>query len=312
MVTEREGDRRNGLGLQQRDAKYGSSQKQERGIIFFSRLNPKPFHSFHCSICLSSCKIIGMALTRHLRKILPSSPKSLPFSQQVLEQCHRPQNPNSILAGLIQSNALGISRTSHTRTYMSEMRKSAFQDKMLRLLRNEIQYELDHFPPKQPVTSFGPFILVDKPGEQWIRLKRTFSADEDIKVEASMFDAAIPAPKSSGVDSKENVQLHITMVVNISKPGDDDVLEIMCSAWPDTIEITKVFIRSTKNMPAKPYVGPDFKELDDELQDSLYEFLEARGIGDEIAVFLHEYVKNKGKTEYIRWMDTVKSYMEKS
>ncbi|CAN0862170.1 Uncharacterized protein At2g39795, mitochondrial [Linum grandiflorum] len=248
-----------------------------------------------------------MALTRPLRRIILSSPqKSLAFLHQVRD---RRQIPNSLLQQPIQSDPFGISQ-SHSRTFSSELRKSAFQDKILRLLRNEVQYELDHSPPKQPVTSFGPFTVDDKPGEQWIRLRRKFGEDEEIKVEASMFDAAIPDPKSGGADSKENVQLHITMIVNISKSG-DDVLEIMCSAWPDTIEITKLFIRTANKMPTKPYAGPDFKELDDELQDSLYDLLEERGIGDEIAVFLHEYVTNKGKTEYIRWMDTVKSYMEK-
>jgi complement component 1 Q subcomponent-binding protein len=51
--------------------------------------------------------------------------------------------------------------------------------------------------------------------------------------------------------------------------------------------------------------------LDDELQESLYEFLEARGINDELAVFLHKYMKNKDKTEFFGWMETVKSFIEK-
>lgn len=53
------------------------------------------------------------------------------------------------------------------------------------------------------------------------------------------------------------------------------------------------------------------RELDDELQDALYEFSEERGINDDLAVFLHEYMKNKDKTEFIRWMGTVKSVIEK-
>lgn len=53
-----------------------------------------------------------------------------------------------------------------------------------------------------------------------------------------------------------------------------------------------------------------YRELDEELQDSLYEFLEDRGIDDEMAVFLHEYVKNKDRNEFIRWMGTVKTYIE--
>lgn len=53
------------------------------------------------------------------------------------------------------------------------------------------------------------------------------------------------------------------------------------------------------------------RELDDDLQDSLFDFLEARGITDELAVFLHEYMKNKNKMEVIRWMGRVKTFIEK-
>ncbi|KAJ0075775.1 hypothetical protein Patl1_34705 [Pistacia atlantica] len=49
---------------------------------------------------------------------------------------------------LFISNLNPISQTT-TRNYMGEMRKAAFQDKILRLLRNEIEYELERFPPKQ-------------------------------------------------------------------------------------------------------------------------------------------------------------------
>lgn len=53
------------------------------------------------------------------------------------------------------------------------------------------------------------------------------------------------------------------------------------------------------------------RELDDELQDSLYSFLEERGITDELAVFLHEYMRNKDKTEFIGFMGNLKSCIEK-
>ncbi|KAK4267630.1 hypothetical protein QN277_024383 [Acacia crassicarpa] len=199
-----------------------------------------------------------------------------------------------------------------TYSYVSEMRKSAFEGNILRYLRNEIQYELEHSPPKQPVTKFGSFMVDDRPGEQWIRLKSKFG-DEDIKVEVSSFDGAIPIPNSGDAAKEEDMQLHITFIVNISKGEDGgSVVEIMCSAWPDTIEIKRLFIRASDNSKlTQPYAGPQFKELDDALQDSLYEFLEARGINDELAVFLHEYMKNKNKMELIRWMGLVKSFIEK-
>lgn len=176
-------------------------------------------------------------------------------------------------------------------------------------MRNEIRYELERSPPDEPVSEFDSFIVDERPREQWIKLERKFG-DEDIKIEATMFDGAIPVTKSGGGVSAENEsQLHITLIVNIIKG--DDVFEIICSAWPDSIEIDRFFVRHGNKIGAQPYEGPEFKVLDDEFQDSLYEFLEARGINEELAVFLHKYMKNKDKTEFLRWMGTVKSFIEK-
>ncbi|VVA95864.1 unnamed protein product [Arabis nemorensis] len=193
-------------------------------------------------------------------------------------------------------------------SYVSEMQKSAFQGNILRLIRNEIEYELDHSPPFQPPSSFGPFAIDERPGEQWISLRRKFGEKEDIKIEATMFDKSVPSSKSTSTEPE--YLLHITFIVNISKCGSGETLEIMCSAWPDTIEISKLCVRKSIKSSPSSYGGPEFEELDDNLQDALYQFLEERGISDDLAVFLHQYMKNKGKGEYVRWMESVKSYVE--
>ncbi|KAI4370943.1 hypothetical protein MLD38_019232 [Melastoma candidum] len=195
------------------------------------------------------------------------------------------------------------------RTYISEMRKSAFEGNILRLLRSEIQYELECAPPLEPEKKYDSFTVNERPGEQWVSLKRKFGDNEDIHVEATMFDGAIPASKA-GDGITEEMQLHITLIVNISKGKDDEILEIMCSAWPDSLEIRKLLVRTRQKIPYPIYTGPGFKELDDELQEALYEFLEERGIDDQLATFLHQYMGNKDKIEYIRWMETVKSFVE--
>ncbi|KAK0592058.1 hypothetical protein LWI29_012583 [Acer saccharum] len=96
--------------------------------------------------------------------------------------------------------------------------------------------------------------LVHSRGEQWIRLKGNFGENEDIK-------------------------------------GDGEVLEFLCSARPDSIEITNLFVQGNDKKPSWPYFRPQFKELDD---------------GANFVEFLHEYMLNKDKTEFIRWMETVK------
>ncbi|CAJ1951383.1 unnamed protein product [Sphenostylis stenocarpa] len=212
-----------------------------------------------------------------------------------------------------QQQQLCISRHLFRRSYISEMRKLAFEGNILRLLRNEIQYELQTSPPNNPVAKFNSFMVDGRPGERWITLKRQY-ADEDIKLEVTMFDGAVPAPTptpNGGVTNSDEMQMHITVIVSISKGEDGGVLQIVCSAWPNNVEIKRLFIRADEKIIAEPYTGPEFTDLDDSLQDGLYDFLEVRGINDELAVFLHQYMKHKDKTEVVRWMERVKSFIER-
>ncbi|KAL0354857.1 UNVERIFIED_CONTAM: hypothetical protein Sradi_3932600 [Sesamum radiatum] len=48
-----------------------------------------------------------------------------------------------------QSEPINHFLKSSTRNYVPEMRKSAFEANILRLIRNEIQYELDRSPPAE-------------------------------------------------------------------------------------------------------------------------------------------------------------------
>ncbi|KAF3450955.1 hypothetical protein FNV43_RR07044 [Rhamnella rubrinervis] len=214
-------------------------------------------------------------IIRPLRKALlfPSSSSSSPSKVLALQL----QQP---LLQFAEEKPLSFFKLSphSTRTYISEMRKSAFDGNILRLLRNEIQYEIEGFPPHQPVTAFDSFTVDERPGEQWISLKRKYGENEDIKVEVTMFDGAIPGQTPVAV-----------------------VLEIICFTLPWLSISPRKVVMSWRSCA---------RELDDQLQDSLYEFLEARGISDELAVFLHEYMRNKDKAEFIGWLGTLKSFIE--
>lgn len=121
---------------------------------------------------------------------------------------------------------------------------------------------IDHFDwiCLQSPSSYGPFTVEERPGEQWISLKRKYGEKEDIKVEATMFDRSVPTSKSTRTEPE--FILHITFVVNISKGISGESLEIMCSAWPDNIEISKLCIRKGINSSPSSYGGPEFEYAD--------------------------------------------------
>ena len=150
-----------------------------------------------------------------------------------------------------------------TRTYISDMRRSALVDRLLRSVRSEIS-SLNNFAPPPSPPPPTPFTVVDRPGEQWARLRRVFPAaegeEEEVRVDATLVDGALP-PSRSGADTGGQPRLHISVKVEVSKaarPG--VVLTFECSAWPDEMEVRRVFlVRRGGPAPVQQYVGRQFR-----------------------------------------------------
>ncbi|XP_076900988.1 uncharacterized protein At2g39795, mitochondrial-like [Bidens hawaiensis] len=192
-----------------------------------------------------------------------------------------------------------------SKRYVSDMRNSAFEDRIRRLIRNDIRYELDRSPLTQLVSKFKSFTIDERTGEQWIRLNKKLGNNEEIKLQVTMFQVSAPPQK----DTDNDLELYISMVVDIFKDDETGILEFLCNVWPDSVEIDKVFMHVQDGMTGKPYLGPPFDDLDDELQTSLYDFLETRGINDELAAYLHKCMQHKSKNEYIRWLGNIESFV---
>ncbi|KAK3121805.1 hypothetical protein QOZ80_8BG0661170 [Eleusine coracana subsp. coracana] len=204
-----------------------------------------------------------------------------------------------------------------SRTYISDMRRSAFVDRLLRGLRSEISVLTNAIPPTPPAPP-AKFSLDERPGEQWIRLSRAFpaaeggGAEEEVRVDATLVDGALP-PTRSGADTGGPPRLHISVRVQVSKAARPGVaLTFMCSAWPDEMEVERVFPeRRDGQAPLQPYMGRQFSELDEEMQSAVRDFLEQRGVDDDLAAFLHSYMENKEHSELVRWLKNVEYYIKK-
>ncbi|KAJ4300787.1 Mitochondrial acidic protein mam33 [Kalmusia sp. IMI 367209] len=58
------------------------------------------------------------------------------------------------------------------------------------------------------------------------------------------------------------------------------------------------------------YTGPPFNNLDEDLQVLLERYLEERGINTRMALFIPDYIDHKEQKEYIRWLESVKTFVE--
>ncbi|XP_071696217.1 uncharacterized protein At2g39795, mitochondrial-like [Rutidosis leptorrhynchoides] len=218
---------------------------------------------------------------------------------------HQPFQTNRIVSKYHQTNLFSASALQHNNN------KSPFESNLVRMLTNEIEFESDYAPPHQPDKIFNAFMVEDRPGEQFVTLRGRSTINENIKIEATMFDGyAIVSPNSRGEETEPNTQLHISLLVDISKGEGGDMLEFVCSAWPERFEIQKVYVIGPDRTFTLPYMGPDFRVLNKRFQMALYDFLNARGVNDDLSIFLHRYVWNKDKKEHIQSLKLLKSYVE--
>ncbi|KAE8731675.1 zinc finger protein 1-like [Hibiscus syriacus] len=177
--------------------------------------------------------------------------------------------------------------------------ESPFTANIIRILSNEIEYQHDYAPPS------------DRPGEKWMTMRARYGDNEDIKIETTMFDGCAFVPKPGEDSTGENMVLHISLFVDISKGQGYPEMEILRSAWLDRLEIHKVHLLNRDKIVINPYMGPDFRKMNGKLQETLLDYLKARGVNNELCRFLHEYVMNKDKIELIQWLRNVKSRMQK-
>ena len=52
------------------------------------------------------------------------------------------------------------------------------------------------------------------------------------------------------------------------------------------------------------YAGPEFGNLDEDLQVLFEKYLDERGINTALALFIPDYIEYKEQKEYLRWLES--------
>ncbi|CCO26954.1 Mitochondrial acidic protein mam33 [Rhizoctonia solani AG-1 IB] len=58
------------------------------------------------------------------------------------------------------------------------------------------------------------------------------------------------------------------------------------------------------------YIGPQFDHLDTSVQEEFERYLDERGIGGDLALFVPDYAEYKEQKEYVKWLQNVKSFID--
>ncbi|XVE52610.1 hypothetical protein DITRI_Ditri02bG0135600 [Diplodiscus trichospermus] len=217
-----------------------------------------------------------------------------------------------------QSQELTVTRSYRNTLHFStaaDSRKASSDESLIRVLESEIQCaeESDDYDQVEDTPGGIPFEIEDTPGLQSVTLRREYDG-ELIKVDVHMPDLVTGDEQEEGEDGdgddyEKPSKSSIPLVVTVSKKVGPS-LEFNCTAFPDEIAIDSLTVRNPSSEDELAYEGPDFHDLDENLQKAFHKYLEIRGIKPSTTNYLHEYMINKDSREYLRWLKNLKKFVE--
>lgn len=199
---------------------------------------------------------------------------------------------------------------------------------LLSVIDSEIKYaeDCDDHDRVEEIPENFPFKISDEKGTNAVTLKRTYQG-EQIEVVVHMpslvtgdepdHDRDGEDEDTAGDDNDEDEgqepeQSSIPLTVTISK-GDGPVLEFTCTAYPDEVIIDSMSVTQQSGDDERDmiaYEGPDFNDLDENLQREFHRYLDLRGISPRTTNFLHLYMINKDSREYLLWLRKLKDFFK--
>ncbi|KAK2968550.1 hypothetical protein RJ640_009395 [Escallonia rubra] len=193
------------------------------------------------------------------------------------------------------------------------VQKPSADEKLVRVIESEIRcaQEADDQGEVEEIPDGFPFKIEDNPGLQTVTLTREYEG-EAIDVEVHMPDLVSGEEENEDDDEEDEKgnASSLPLVVRVSKKG-GPCLEFGCTAYPDEIQIDTLSMKDAETSEDQiAYEGPDFSDLDENLQKAFHKYLEIRGIKPSATNFLHEYMINKDSKEYVVWLKNLKKFVE--
>ncbi|KAI5122105.1 hypothetical protein M0805_002227 [Coniferiporia weirii] len=214
------------------------------------------------------------------------------------------------------------------------MGEGASDGELVGKLKEELTYEREAAQSGVPdfvkeLTQQGVWTIDDVSGNDEVTFIRSFG-NEQIRMMFSIadLDAApeteydVEGETAEGEPAEETItSVPIRVAISVTKPGTQGALNVdaVCqdgaflvenvSFYPDAKTGTELTAEADWKRRGL-YLGPTFENLDPGVQDEFEKFLDERGINESLALFIPDYAEYKEQTEYVRWLEGVKKFIE--
>ncbi|XP_050214289.1 uncharacterized protein At2g39795, mitochondrial-like [Mercurialis annua] len=246
---------------------------------------------------------------------------ALPLARSVRARSRTFHSATSAVVGGVEKQSLGghhfVVRPHFiipfSRFSTASSSKPSADASLLGVLQSEIDCAEEPKNADEIIPEGFSFEIQDNPGERTILLERNYK-DEIIKVEVDLPSNPDDEAEDDNDDQdkeESTVPVCIPMIVSISK-GNGQCLEFGITAYADEITIDTLSIKNPESSEDQlAYEGPDFGDLDENLQKAFHKYLEIRGIKPSTTNFLFDYMRNKDEKEYVQWLVNIKNFVEK-
>ncbi|EJC98272.1 mitochondrial glyco protein [Fomitiporia mediterranea MF3/22] len=210
---------------------------------------------------------------------------------------------------------------------------------LVQKLSEELQYEREAATAQSGTPDFitefksqGVWTINDTPSADEVTFERTFG-NEHIRIMFSIADLDANPEHEFDPDALEEgeeppePQPHtvtstpIRVAISITKrdaPGalsvdslcQDGAFLIENASFYQDKEIGTALTAEADWKRRGLYLGPTFENLDAGVQDEFEKYLDERGINESMALFIPDYAEYKEQTEYVRWLESIKKFVE--
>ena len=184
------------------------------------------------------------------------------------------------------------------------------------LLIKESEHEKSTYVPEEEVQRGPPepFTLTEAKGDTLMTLTRAYGNGETVMVDVMTNDQGDEEPVIfEDEDGEVDVDVSVDFVVSIVKSNAEHELVFECCSDGSYIEIKKVSldpVDDDEDLDEALYTGPEtFEELDEAVQDAMYQYLEERGITAELGEYLLHLTNDKEQREYMDWLERMAHFL---
>jgi hypothetical protein len=188
---------------------------------------------------------------------------------------------------------------------------------LLHVLKSELDHERKSYSQPKELARGAPkpWTVTDKPGHADVILRRAYG-QEDIAVTCVYQpDSYAEERDPEDVNSEDDLDQDgdgacVNMTVTINKGADYPTLEVSAVSYGSEITIDHVYIWEDKDTKEARYDGPNFLQLDEEVQNQFERFIKARGVNKELTGYLFALLADKEQREYMRWLQKVEAFLK--